>query len=101
MIRSKDIQTAKKEIASFRRKVKTTQADIIRTWEITRSAPITENEYLTLEQKEKRFRLLKRKLADMEQHIQAMQEGQEPERVKVRTVSRPGNESFILAFVGA
>ena len=98
MIRSKDIQTAKKEIISFRRQLKTVEKDILKAGELAKNGQYNP---VALERKERHFRAMKRKLEAMEEHLKALQEGQEPAKVKPWLVSRPVNEGFIISLVEA
>lgn len=100
-IRSKDIQKAKQEIAAFKRKLKIAQNDLIRAFEISKPSP-TESDSYVLEQKEKRYQCMKKRLAEMEASLRALQEGSfEPAKVKPWKASRPSTESRLFAFVEA
>lgn len=98
MIRNDTIQRAKQELNSIRRQLKTMQNDLQRAWDIARSAPITDSEFHVLEQKEKRFRSLKRRLEAMQDDLYSMLEGQEPEKIQGRNLRRPANESRLTFF---
>ncbi|MDM7919655.1 MAG: hypothetical protein QUS12_10870 [Methanosarcina sp.] len=91
----------KQEITNIRRQLKTIQKDLMKAWDITRTAPITDSEYAILEQKEKRFRSLKRRLESMQENLNHMLEGPEPVRVQDRKIRRPSNESRLSAFCEA
>lgn len=99
-IRSKDLQKVKQEIASFRRKLKIAQNDLIRAYEIAKPSP-AESDTRTLELKEKRFRIMKRRLAEMEANLRALQEGQNPVKVEAWKVRRPSTESKLMMFCEA
>lgn len=100
MQKSNSINKAKQEIAAFKRKLKIVQNDLIRAFEIAKPSP-TEREAYVLEQKEKRYQCMKKRLAEMESNLKVLQGEREPERIKPWTVRRPTNESFLLAFVEA
>ncbi|MFA7171034.1 MAG: hypothetical protein WC180_03505 [Candidatus Paceibacterota bacterium] len=100
MQKSNSINKAKQEITAFKRKLKIVQNDLIRAFEIAKPSP-TESESYVLEQKEKRYQCMKKRLAEMERNLKVLQGEREPERIKPWTVRRPANESFLLAFVEA
>ena len=100
MIRAKNLQNAKKEIEAFKRKVKQAQKDIFRAYELAKPSP-TEGESRALEQKEKRFRTMKKKLSEMEESLKVLQEGKEPVKVAAWKFRRPSTETSLIAFCEA
>lgn len=100
MLRNKEIQNVKKEIENFNRKLKIAQNDLIKTYEFAKPSP-TQTELETIDRKEKRYRVMRKQLREMEEKLRALQEGKEPERIKPWTIKRPSNESFLLYFVEA
>ena len=91
----------KKEIEDFRRKLKQAQKDMYRAWEIARAAPLTRSVHSSLEQKQRHFRSMKKRLAEMEENLKVLQEGNEIVRVEPWKVSRPANESKLIMFCEA
>lgn len=98
MIRKDTIQRVKQEISDIKRQLKTVQNDLVRAWNIAKTAPINESEYYVLEEKEKRFRSLKRRYETMQNNLNRMLEGQEPEKIQGRNLRRPANESRLTFF---
>jgi len=98
VIRNETIKKAKKEITAFRRQLKTVEKDIIKTGELVLNGRYNPE---AAERKERHFRAMKRKLAEMQARINDLVEGKEPVKVKPWKVSRPVNECFILSPVEA
>lgn len=102
MARSKDLQKVRKDVESFRRKLKIAQNRLYRSWDIARTAPLDDNTYEILEQKERHFRAMKRRLTDMEENLRALRDGKiEPVKVKPWMVERPTTESHLMYFCEA
>ena len=95
MIRNETIQKAKKEIASFRKQLKTVEKDIIKTGELVLNGKYSPE---AADRKERHFRAMKRKLSEMQNNLKALQEGQEPEKTQGRNLRRPANESRLTFF---
>jgi len=95
VIRNETIQKAKKEIASFRKQLKTVEKDIIKTGELVLNGKYSPE---AADRKERHFRAMKRKLSEMQNNLKALQEGQEPEKTQGRNLRRPANESRLTFF---
>lgn len=96
MMRRNNIQKLKHEIDTLRRHIKTTEKDILKACEIARVYPESSPE--ALERQEKHFRTLRRKLSQLQESLNSMLEGQEPDQIHVRKLRRPSNESRLSMF---
>lgn len=102
MCRSRNIRNVRNDVDRFKRQLKIAQNRLFRSWDIARTTTFDVNTFAILEQKERHFRAMKRRLADMEASLQAMQDGSlEPVKEKPWKVPRPSTESRLFSFVGA
>lgn len=102
MSRTRDVRKIRTDVNSFKRQLKIAQNRLFRSWDIARTTSFDINTFAILEQKERHFRAMKRRLADMEANLQAMQDGSlEPVKEKPWKVPRPSTESRLFSFVGA
>jgi hypothetical protein len=96
MIREKDIQKAKKEIDTFKRRKKTLEKDLIQILETCQTCPDLPRE--TLERKEMYFWSLKKRLLEMEENLKVLNGEREPEKIKPWKVRRPSDELNLMIF---
>ena len=102
MVRSGNTIQEKTEVQKFRKQLKIAQNRLFRSWDIARTAPIDDDTHMILERKERHFRAMKKRLADMEETLRARQEGRyEPIRVKPWETERPTTESRLIDFCEA
>lgn len=102
MARARDVRKVRNDVNRLRRQLKIAQKRLFRSWDLARTTTFDINTFAILEQKEKHFRSMKRRLAGMEDSLQALAEGiSEPVKVKPWKVSRPSTESRLFAFVEA
>ena len=102
MSRTRDVRKIRTDVNSFKRQLKIAQNRLFRSWDIARTTTFDINTFAILEQKERHFRAMKRRLTGMEESLRALQEGS-PETVKVKPwkIERPSTESRLFAFVEA
>lgn len=93
MIRKDTIQRVKQEINDIKRSLKIAQNDIIRACQLSKDSRPG-----VLEMKEKRYRTMRRKLSELQESLNSMLEGQEPEKIQGRNLRRPANESRLTRF---
>ena len=102
MVRGKEIRKFSNDVSRLKRQLKIAQNRLFRSWDLARTTSFDINTFAILEQKERHFRSMKRRLAGMEASLQALQEGDpEPVKVKAWKVPRPSTESRLFAFVEA
>lgn len=102
MVRGKDVKKFKTDVNRLKRQLKIAQNRLFRSWDIARTTTFDMNTVSILEQKERHFRSMKRRLAGMEASLQALQEGNtEPVRVKPWKIQRPATESRLINFCEA
>lgn len=95
MLRKDSIQRVKQEINDIKRSLATAQNDLIQSCELARSGKYHPG---VLEQKEKRFRTMRRKLSELQESLNSMLEGQEPVKVETRRIRRPSTEARLTMF---
>jgi len=98
MIRRDNTHKVKQEINEIRRTIRTTQAEITRACELVKLGKFNPE---FLEKREKRFRTLRRKLSELQEDLNALQEGQEPVRIHERELRRPSAEARLIMFCEA
>lgn len=102
MSRSRDIRKVRNDVESLRRQIKIAQNRLFRSWNVAWATTLDLNVFAIMEQKERHFRSMKKRLAGMEERLRALREGnQEPIRVKPWKVSRPSAESRLIYFCEA
>ncbi len=102
MVRGKDVKKFRNDVNRLKRQLKIAQNRLFRSWDIARTTTFDINTFAILEQKERHFRSMKRRLAGMEDSLRALQEGTtEPVKVKPWKIERPSTESRLFAFVEA
>jgi len=102
MVRGKDVRKIQTDVNRLKRQLKTAQKRLFRSWDIARTTTFDVNTFAILEQKERHFRAMKRRLAGMQASLQALQEGTtEPVKVKPWKIERPSTESRLFSFVEA
>lgn len=101
MVRGKDVRKFSNDVNRLKRQLKIAQNRLFRSWDIARTSTFDINTVAILEQKERHFRAMKRRLAGMEASLQAMQDGSlETVKEKPWKVPRPSTESRLFSFVG-
>lgn len=100
MCRARDVRKFRTDVNRFKRQLKIAQNRLFRSWDIARTTTFDMNTFAILEQKERHFRAMKRRLTGMEESLRALQEGS-PETAKVKPwkITRPSTESRLFAFV--
>ncbi|MDD2286988.1 MAG: hypothetical protein PHQ11_16500 [Paludibacter sp.] len=100
MVRGKDVKKFRNDVNRLKRQLKIAQNRLFRSWDIARTTTFDINTFAILEQKERHFRAMKRRLTGMEESLRALQEGS-PETAKVKPwkITRPSTESRLFAFV--
>lgn len=93
MMKRESILRVKQEINDIRRSLKIAQNDIIRACQFSKDSRPG-----VLEMKERRYRTMRRKLSELQEGLNSMLEGQEPEQVHTRKLRRPSNESRLSMF---
>lgn len=102
MSRSRDVKRVRNDVESLRRQLKIAQNRLFRSWDVARTTALDINAFAILEQKERHFRAMKRRLAGMEERLRTLQEGIfEPVKVKPWKASRPSTESRLIYFCEA
>lgn len=102
MVRGKDVRKVRTDVNRFKRQLKIAQNRLFRSWDIARTTTFDVNTFAILEQKERHFRSMKRRLTGMEESLRALQEGTtETVRIKPWKIERPYTESRLFAFVEA
>lgn len=102
MSRTRDVRKVKTDVNRLKRQLKIAQNRLFLSWDIARTTALDINTVAILEQKEKHFRAMKRRLAGMEANLKALQEGStEPVKVKPWKIERPSTEARLFAFVEA
>lgn len=100
MMRGKDVRKFRTDVDHFRKQLKVVEKDLIQTFETWKAYP--ESSFEVLRKKEKRYRSQKKKLAEMQTGLQALQDGSlEPVRVKPWKITRPSTESRLINFCEA
>ena len=102
MVRGKDVRKFSNDVNRLKRQLKIAQNRLFRSWDIARTSTFDMSSLEILEQKERHFRSMKRRLTGMEESLRALQEGTtEPVKVKPWKIPRPSTESRLFAFVEA
>jgi len=102
MVRGKDVRKIRTDVNRLKRQLKIAQNRLFRSWDIARTTTFDINTFAILEQKERHFRSMKRRLTGMEDSLKALQEGStEPIRVKPWKITRPSTESRLINFCEA
>lgn len=102
MVRGKDVRKVRTDVNRLKRQLKIAQNRLFRSWDIARTTTLDINTVSILEQKERHFRSMKRRLAGMQESLRALQDGTvEPVRIKPWKITRPSTESRLFAFVEA
>lgn len=100
MSRTRDVKKFSNDVNRLKRQLKIAQNRLFRSWDIARTTTLDINTVSILEQKERHFRSMKRRLSGMEESLRALQDGSiEPVRVKPWKLERPSTESRLFAFV--